>query len=295
MDTAPDRPALRAHVLRELLLAPAGPLARLDVVERTGSTNSDLAAALRADPAAWPHPSLLAAESQDSGRGRAGRTWETPARAALMLSFALRPQAPVATYGWLPLLAGLGAVNALRATVGVPAVLKWPNDVMVPAVDGADLAGWGSLRKVGGILTELVTTPGGTGGPSGTAVVVGIGINVSQTADELPVPSGTSLALAGGRDVDREMLLVALVDALAEVTARWSEHGGDVHAAGLVEDVSAVCATLGTQVRVELPGGREVTGTARRLDREGALVVVDGAGAEHQVLAGDVHHVRAAR
>ncbi|WP_258723924.1 biotin--[acetyl-CoA-carboxylase] ligase [Cellulomonas sp. NS3] len=289
MDTAPDRPALREHVLRELLLAPAGPLARLDVVERTGSTNVDLAAALRADPEAWPHPSLLAAEAQDSGRGRAGRTWETPARSALMLSFALRPAAPLTTYGWLPLLAGLGAVNALRATVGVPAVLKWPNDVMVPAPDGTDLAGWGPLRKVGGILTELVTTP------AGSAVVVGIGINVSQAPGELPVPSATSLALAGGRDVDREMLLVALVSALAEVTARWSEHGGDVHAAGLVEDVSAVCATLGTQVRVELPGGREVTGTAQRLDREGALVVVDASGAEHQVLAGDVHHVRRAR
>lgn len=289
MDTAPDRPALREHVLRELLLAPAGPLARLDVVERTGSTNVDLAAALRADPGAWPHPSLLAADAQDAGRGRAGRTWQTPARSALVLSFALHPSAPVSTYGWLPLLAGLGAVNALRATVGVPAVLKWPNDVMVPAPDGADLPGWGPLRKVGGILTELVPTP------AGSAVVVGIGINVSQTVEELPVPSATSLALAGGRDVDREMLVVALVDALAEVTARWTDSAGDVHAAGLVDDVSAVCATLGTHVRVELPGDRQFTGTARRLDREGALVVADAQGAEHQVLAGDVHHVRAAR
>jgi BirA family biotin operon repressor/biotin-[acetyl-CoA-carboxylase] ligase len=283
-----ERPALRESVLRELLLAPAGPLARVSVVERTGSTNADLARALREEPDVWPSPSLLVAEAQEAGRGRAGRTWETPPRASLAVSFAVRPSAPLDTFGWLPLLAGLGAVNALRATVGVPAVLKWPNDLMVPAPDGATLEGWGELRKVGGILTELVA------GPGGPAVVVGIGLNVSQTPDELPVPSATSLQLVGGRDVDREMLLVALVAALAEVTARWSEAGGDARAAGLLDDVSAVCATLGTQVRVELPGGHEVTGTARRLDGAGALVVVGPDGVEHQVLAGDVHHVRTA-
>lgn len=281
------RRRLRASVIRSLLLAPAGPLARVEVLDRVGSTNRELIARLRAEPNAWPSPSMLVADHQDDGQGRAGRTWQTPPRAALTLSFALQPDGPISSFGWIPLLAGLGAVTALRATAGVPASLKWPNDLMVPAPDGADLAGWGRVRKVGGILSELVETS------AGRVVVVGIGVNVSQAPDELPVPSGTSLALAGAREVDREIALVALVVALDELMVRWREHDGDVHAAGLAAEVASVCSTLGTRVRVELPGGDEVTGTATRLSPDGALVVVDDTGTERHVRAGDVRHTRA--
>lgn len=281
------RRRLRASVIRSLLLAPAGPLARVEVLDRVGSTNRELIARLRAEPNAWPSPSMLVADHQDDGQGRAGRTWQTPPRAALTLSFALQPDGPISSFGWIPLLAGLGAVTALRATAGVPASLKWPNDLMVPAPDGADLAGWGRVRKVGGILSELVETS------AGRVVVVGIGVNVSQAPDELPVPSGTSLALAGAREVDREIALVALVVALDELMVRWREHDGDVHAAGLAAEVTSVCSTLGARVRVELPGGDEVTGTATRLSPDGALVVVDDTGTERHVRAGDVRHIRA--
>ena len=281
------RRRLRASVIRSLLLAPAGPLARVEVLDRVGSTNRELIARLRAEPNAWPSPSMLVADHQDDGQGRAGRTWQTPPRAALTLSFALQPDGPISSFGWIPLLAGLGAVTALRATAGVPASLKWPNDLMVPAPDGADLAGWGRVRKVGGILSELVETS------AGRVVVVGIGVNVSQDPDELPVPSGTSLALAGAREVDREIALVALVVALDELMVRWREHDGDVHAAGLAAEVASVCSTLGTRVRVELPGGDEVTGAATRLSPDGALVVVDDTGTERHVRAGDVRHTRA--
>ena len=281
------RRRLRASVIRSLLLAPAGPLARVEVLDRVGSTNRELIARLRAEPNAWPSPSMLVADHQDDGQGRAGRTWQTPPRAALTVSFALQPDGPISSFGWIPLLAGLGAVTALRATAGVPASLKWPNDLMVPAPDGADLAGWGRVRKVGGILSELVETS------AGRVVVVGIGVNVSQAPDELPVPSGTSLALAGAREVDREIALVALVVALDELMVRWREHDGDVHAAGLAAEVASVCSTLGTRVRVELPGGDEVTGTATRLSPDGALVVVDDTGTERHVRAGDVRHTRA--
>jgi BirA family biotin operon repressor/biotin-[acetyl-CoA-carboxylase] ligase len=283
---AGTRPPLRASVLESLLLAPAGSLARVEVVERTGSTNSDLAGRLRVDPDAWPDVSLLVADHQDAGHGRAGRSWDTPARAALTVSFALRPAGPSSSLGWIPLVAGLGAVTALRATAGVAATLKWPNDLMVPAADGTDLEGWGPSRKAGGILTELVGTS------RGQAVVVGIGINVSQTEDELPVPSATSLRLVSAGDVDREVLLVALVSALGELMGRWRESSGDVHGSGIAAEVATVCETLGTRVRVELPGGDEVTGTASRLGRDGSLVVVDDAGNEHPILAGDVRHVR---
>jgi len=283
-----ERPALRASVLRELLLAPVGPLGRLEVVDRVGSTNVELSRELSRDPDAWPGVGLLVADHQDSGRGRSGRDWLTPPCAALTLSVSVWPTAPTASLGWLPLLAGLAAVHALRATAGVQATLKWPNDLLVPAPDGHELAGWGTQRKVGGILSELVRTP------AGPAVVLGIGVNVSQSSDELPVPSATSLVLAGARDLEREVLLVALVTALAEIQERWSATGGDAAAAGLADEVAEVCATLGRRVRVALPGGGELVGLAVRLGPDGALVLRDDLGADRAVIAGDVLHLRAA-
>lgn len=278
------RPPLDVGTLREMLLAPAGPLARLDVVPASASTNDDVVAGLRTDPDAWPHASLLVAEHQTAGHGRAGRTWTTPARAALTCTFVARPQSSPATYGWLPLLAGLGTVRALRATAGVRAVLKWPNDVLVELDDAEPLDGWGTARKVAGILASAV--------PQVPAVAVGIGVNVDQTADELPVPWATSLAQAGARAADRATVLVALVASLDEVARRWGEHGGDAAAAGLVEEVASVCATIGQDVRVELPGGHVLAGVAQGLADDGALEVRTADGTAHRVLAGDVAHVR---
>ncbi|WP_456820376.1 biotin--[acetyl-CoA-carboxylase] ligase [Cellulomonas sp. URHB0016] len=272
--------------LGRLLLAPAGPLARVEVVEHTASTNTDVVAALRADPEAWPDRGLLVAHHQTGGRGRAGRTWETPAGTAVTCSFVVRPQAPADRWGWLPLLAGLAAVTAVRATTGVPALLKWPNDVLVPA--DTVVEGWGAYRKVGGILTEVVPASPG----HDPAVVIGIGLNVSQSAGELPVESASSLALAGARHVDRLGLVVALVTALDAVVSRWGAVRGDARASGLADEVAAVCGTIDSRVRVEEPGGGFTTGVVRALDDDGALVVVDDEGGTHHVLAGDVRHVR---
>lgn len=292
-----DRPPLRRGELRELLLTPGGPLAKVEVVDAVGSTSSAVADELRADPGSWPDRSLLVADQQVAGRGRAGRSWVTPARTALTATLVLRPGVPADRWGWLPLLAGLGAVTALRATAGVPAVLKWPNDVLVD-LDGhvAELGGWGTARKVGGILTEVVALTGGpaaggaTAGP-GAAVLIGIGVNVAQTAPELPVDSATSLALAGAQHTDRETVLTAVVSAVLEVVERWVAADGDAALAGLAAEVAAVCETLGRRVHVELPGGGVLDGVALRLDATGALVVA-GPDGEHVVAAGDVLRLR---
>lgn len=178
-------------------------LARLVVVDRTGSTNDDLRSALtgvdgRLDlraAAAWPHISALWARRQDAGRGRAGRRWITPPGSALTVSFVLRPLVPAAALAWLPLLAGLAArdvVDAILISARAPwrARTKWPNDVvLVPnerAGEGtaagastgagtgagagaaavpvpAEIPGWGRARKVAGVLAELIPTAGGIG------------------------------------------------------------------------------------------------------------------------------------
>lgn len=282
----PARAPLRADEVRAALLAPAGPLRRCVVLPRVGSTSTELLARLRADPG-WADGGLLTAEHQDAGRGRAGHAWTTPPGAALTLSLSVRPGVPRARWGWLPLLTGLGVARALRSATGLDAGVKWPNDLLVPAADGSDVPGWGSERKVAGILAEVA--------PDGAAAVLGIGVNVAQTAAELPVPSATSLVAAGARGVDRTSVLVAVVREVTGLLARWREHDGDVAAAGLDREVTAACRTLGAAVRATLPDGSEVRGTAVRLAADGALVLRAPDGAERLLLAGDVRHVRPVR
>ncbi|MBE7700032.1 biotin--[acetyl-CoA-carboxylase] ligase [Oerskovia sp. Sa1BUA8] len=286
--TTADHLALRPGFLRDLLVAPHGPLARLEVVEESTSTNTELAAAVAADPQAWPAPALLVAEHQVAGRGRAGRGWETPARTALTGSLLVRPEVPRERLSWLPLLAGLATVRCLRATAGVEAVVKWPNDVLVPA-PGADegaaveQAGWGTYRKVAGILCELL--------PDGGAIV-GVGLNVLQNDRELPVATATSLALVGAATTDREVLLTALEESFAQILGRWQDAAGDAAEAGLVEECVEVSATLGAHVRVDLTGGGRVTGEACGFGADGSLLVRAADGTTHVLHSGDVRHLR---
>jgi BirA family transcriptional regulator, biotin operon repressor / biotin---[acetyl-CoA-carboxylase] ligase len=213
---------------------------------------------------------VLVAEAQSAGRGRLGRSWVSPPRAALTFSVLLRPaQVPVSRRGWVPLLAGVAIVTALRAEAAVDAWLKWPNDVLVK---GAKLAG---------ILAEQ----------SGDAIVVGAGINVSTARDELPADPATSLALEGAGTTDRGQLLTVILAELERQYQAWVQASGDADASGLRESYQRQCATLGQRVRVSLPGGTTVAGTAREIDQTGRLVVQSAAGLV-RLSAGDVVHVR---
>lgn len=260
----------------EAALASAGTVlpGRLLVLDRVGSTSTELRERT-AGPAAWPDGSVLVADDQVDGRGRAGRAWLTPPGKALTFSVLLRPQVPVERLGWAPLIGGLAVVEALR-TFGLDAVLKWPNDVLLPAA--TPVPGWGPYRKVAGVLGELVMD----GEP---AVVLGIGVNVHQDADDLPVASATSLALAG-LAVPRAHVLAAVLERWWARTARWRDAGGRTES-GLAEDCAAVCMTLGRAVEVTRPGGQVVRGTAVGLAHDGALLVESG-GRTAPVHAGDV-------
>lgn len=272
-----ERPPLRIESLRNGLLMPNGPYAALDVVDATASTNSDLAAAARNGAA---DRTVLVAEHQTAGRGRAARTWHSPPRAGLSFSVLLRPVGiPSSRWGWLPLLAGVAVAEAISAMAEVDVALKWPNDVLAgPA-----------RRKCAGILAEVV----GVG--DSTAVVVGVGLNVTVTADELPPGvEATSLAMENAACTDRDPLLRAALRELSAVERGWREHNGDPEASGLRESYRRCCATLGQRVRVELPSGVPILGDAVDVDRDGRLVVLDDGGERHAVAAGDVLHVRPA-
>ncbi|HMO10678.1 MAG TPA: biotin--[acetyl-CoA-carboxylase] ligase, partial [Actinotalea sp.] len=146
-----ERPELDVGRVRALLGGDA--LGRVEVLDTVGSTSVALQDEVLADPAAWPDRSLVVAEHQTAGRGRAERTWTTPRGVAVTASVLLRPDVPAGRLGWLPLIGGLATALALR-DLGAPAVLKWPNDVLLPAADA--LPGWGVHRKVAGILATVV-------------------------------------------------------------------------------------------------------------------------------------------
>lgn len=209
----------------------------------------------------------MVTEHQTAGRGRLDRTWVTPPRSALTMSLVLRPQGPMERWPWLPLLTGYAVRTGLRA-VGVVADLKWPNDVLV------------GDRKIGGILLERIETP------SGPAAIAGIGLNTGVSAQDLPVPTATSVLVETGTAPDRTVLLAAVLDAVAEQYDLWTR-GADALAAAYQE----ACSTVGQRVRVELPQGDVLTGVADGVDAHGRLLVRSARGTV-AVGAGDVVHVR---
>ncbi|MFL6114684.1 MAG: biotin--[acetyl-CoA-carboxylase] ligase [Catenulispora sp.] len=285
-----DRPPLRERAVNQAVVRPGGLWRRVDVRAETGSTNADLAEAARAGAA---EGLVEVAEAQSAGRGRLGRTWTAPARSGLFFSVLLRPSdVTPARWGWLPLLAGTAVRTAVDAVTGVPVRLKWPNDLIVvddgadaEAGDGADSAGYGAARKLGGILVERVETP------AGAAAVVGVGLNVSLRADELPAAHATSLVLEQARAADRDTILRAVLRELERWYSDWSGTAGDPMASGLASAYSASCATFGRRVRVEVPGGAAFEGEAVGLDGDGRLLV-RGPDGERAFGAGDVVHLR---
>jgi len=268
-----SRTPLDAAAVQAAVVRPGGLWRTVEVTAVTGSTNADLLARAAAGE---PEGAVLAAEHQSAGRGRLGRAWTSPPRAALTFSVLLRPSAvPRARLGWLPLLAGVAVAAAVRAVAAVDAQLKWPNDVLAgPA-------------KVAGILAEA----------AGDAVVVGIGVNVSTGPAELPPPGpgglpATSLLLEQARSLDRAVLLAEILAGLERRYRAWSAVLGDTERSGLRAEYTGLCGTLGRRVRVELPGGRVLDGVAAALDPDGRLLVSMPPDTDLPVAAGDIVHLR---
>jgi BirA family biotin operon repressor/biotin-[acetyl-CoA-carboxylase] ligase len=228
----------------------APPIVRLTSVDSTQTYAAKMAEHGAVDGTA------VVAETQTHGRGRRGRVWRDAPGASLLLSVILRSSLPAAQLPLLSFAAAVAVAEALVAVAGVDARLKWPNDVHVRG------------RKIAGVLLEC----------RGGVVVLGIGVNVGQRVlvPELEAVA-TSIALEGGR-ADREPLLAALLVGVARWRDRLEREGfPPVHARW-----TALTTTLGKYVTVD-----GVTGIARHLDDDGALVI-DTDGGATRVLAGDV-------
>lgn len=235
---------------------------RVFEVASTGSTNADVAAAARAGA---PEGLVLLADEQTAGRGRLARQWASPVGKSLSMSVLLRPSGDLVDWGWLSLLAGMAVTAGLQSLSGGGAdvTLKWPNDVLVGG------------RKVCGILSERVESD------EGPAAIIGIGINLSLTEGELPVPTATSLAMAGlphGRDE----VAAAVLREFLSVYRDW-EAGGPPLA-----QYRRLCASIGAELTVTT-GADVIRGVGVGIDETGRLVVDTGAGLR-SFAVGDVIH-----
>jgi BirA family biotin operon repressor/biotin-[acetyl-CoA-carboxylase] ligase len=266
-----ERPALDGPALAAALTRDSSLWRSLEVVDEIASTNAALIAtsAGNEEDGAGPEGTVLVAEHQVAGRGRLDRVWTSPPRAGLTVSFLLRPDVPAARRGWLPLLTGVALAEAVGEVSGVRASLKWPNDLL--AGDG---------RKLAGILAES----------RGTAVVLGVGLNVSTTAAELP-DTGTSLSRVTGATVDRAPVLLGFLRAVERRYRQWTAALGDPVSSGLARDYLAWSSTVGTDVVVSLPDGSTLEGTATAVDWDGRLVLATPEGPV-ELASGDVRHVR---
>jgi BirA family biotin operon repressor/biotin-[acetyl-CoA-carboxylase] ligase len=236
---------------------------RVDL-ELCGSTNDEAARLARAGA---PGGTIVTAAAQTAGRGRAGRTWESPPGAGLYFSCVLRLPLATRDVPALTLAVGVAACDTARA-FGAPCRLKWPNDLIVR--DPVD----GGIRKLGGILTETTSAGGRV-----DAVIVGIGMNLAGEHDAaLRATSIADHAAAPDRD--------AVIARLTAELEPWIERyvaGGVAAIAGAWEQRADLAARVRATVH-----GQTITGRAAGLDPDGALRLADDDGREHRVLAGDV-------
>jgi BirA family transcriptional regulator, biotin operon repressor / biotin---[acetyl-CoA-carboxylase] ligase len=267
------RTPLDAAALRAELIGTGLGWRKLDVVEETGSTNADLLA--RAAAGTDIAGAVLIAEHQTAGRGRHGRGWSATPRAQITMSVGVSVvDVPTEGWGWLSLATGVAVVDALAPLldgIGVRAGLKWPNDVLAGQPD--------SPGKLAGILAEVVRP----------VVVIGLGLNVTQSPEEVDGPGATSLLDLGVEAPDRDELVGRLLRELGGRIVGWrAARGADWQ---LAADYRARSLTIGTRVRAQLPGGKEIVGTATAVDDQGRLCVETG-NETVVVSAGDVVHLR---
>ena len=232
--------------------------------ESLASTNS-LAKQLVLDGA--PHGTVLIAGHQTGGRGRMGRSFHSPAGGGLYLSVLLRPEAPPEQWMHLTCAVAVAACQAVHDACGLYPGIKWTNDLV-----------W-EQRKLGGILTELVTIPGNT------AAVVGIGVNLTQTPEDFPPELQTiagSLAMFCRELPNREKLAANLIHRLWETDrVLFSEK------AAILDAYRKNCITLDTDISI-VRGDSLRHGHALTVDEQGALVVSFPDGHIEAVNSGEV-------
>jgi BirA family biotin operon repressor/biotin-[acetyl-CoA-carboxylase] ligase len=266
---------LEVRLALEQVSARLGPLGhRIHWLTTTGSTN-DVAAQLAERGA--QEGTTIVAEGQTAGRGRYGRSWFSPPGAGLYMSVILRPPssgrlAQVQAGGsgavaLLTLAAGVAVAEVVRQTTGLPAEIKWPNDILV------------GKRKLAGVLTEAASQ-----GAALQFIVVGLGINLRTAAYPVELASHvTSIEAETSRPADAALLFAQTLAVLSERYAELLAGRFDVILSAWRRLAPSLPSSM---VEWDAPGGI-VRGRAEDIDERGALVVRAG-GNVHRIVGGAV-------
>jgi BirA family biotin operon repressor/biotin-[acetyl-CoA-carboxylase] ligase len=233
---------------------------RIDLVE-CNSTNDEAARLARAGAR---HGTIVIAQTQRAGRGRDGRTWQSPPGLGLYLSAILRPPLALTMVPPMTLAIGVGVCDAVRS-FGAEAHLKWPNDLLVRG------------KKLAGVLVEAQSQ-----GTRLEAVIVGIGVNLGGDLPADVASTAITLAQAAGAEVSRE----AFVQRLLEHVEHWVDR---YVASGLPAVNSAWEARMANGLRAR---ANDIVGEMCGLDGDGALILRDHDGTLHRVRSGDVEVMR---
>jgi BirA family biotin operon repressor/biotin-[acetyl-CoA-carboxylase] ligase len=227
---------------------------RVKIADEIPSTQSELK---KLNPINWD---LLAAEFQSAGRGRLDRTFEAAKSASLLFSFYIEPKRNKNDWGFIPLIAGASTASVInKLSKSDKYSCKWPNDIL--AED----------KKIAGLLAETF----------GQGVIIGIGINVTLSGDDLPTPFASSILIQSGITLDRNFLLAEICNEFRERFEEW-DSGAD-----LTSYYSNLSATLNKKVRVIQPSG-ELSGVAAKISASGSLILDSG----EEVTVGDLLHLR---
>lgn len=261
---------LDADVIRESIgEAAAARLYGFDAFPEIESTNTYLMQ-LDGPPPGWLH--VAATTNQTMGRGRHGRTWQSPPGSGLCLSLAYTFGAKPPTLSALTLAIGIGVIDALEDTGVAGVQLKWPNDLI--ADDG----------KLGGILTESQSLAAGA-----LTVVTGVGLNVNLgDRSNLGLEAGSArrvadLARLTSNLPKHEDLAARLIDSLFATFVEFEADGFDAYARRWVERDWL----FGRDLVIDTPQ-RQVAGTGAGIADDGALLVDTGDGGVHRITSGSV-------
>lgn len=234
-------------------------------LEETDSTNIQ---AKKQAEAGAPHGTLIVAEKQNGGKGRRGRGWESPAGVGIWMSLLLRPQIRTVSASMLTLLMAMAAARGIREATGLATGIKWPNDLTL------------NKKKICGILTEMSTELDEI-----QYVVIGIGINVSQTAFPPEISeTATSLLFESGMRFGRSRIIAATMEAMEEYYGIFTQ---TEDMSGLMDEYNRLLVNRENEVCVLAPAG-EFRGTASGIDKSGALIVRLPNGTETAVISGEV-------
>ena len=265
---SPEDVYSRSEILSRLHTKWAGQ--NLHFFQETGSTNPD---AKRFAEEGEPHGTTVVAEKQTAGRGRRGRSWESPAGKSVYFTIVVRPAFAPDMASMITLVTALAVAEAIQEVTGLPAGIKWPNDIVVNG------------KKVVGILTELSVTPEMN---EIQFLVAGVGVNVNQDSpEEFPEEireTATSLKIESGRHIARAALLERILTRFEE---DYEVFERDLSLAGLKARYESRLAGKDAGVRVLDPAG-EYSGISRGIAETGELIVEREDGETVLVYAGEV-------